>query len=256
MRYHLNLLLVIIISLTACSEKKHFPAFVLYPIDSIGKHLGQTDLVDMDNDGDLDWVVGEAPHGNTSRLWWWEYKGPEQWIRHEIGKANSDVGGDCYDVNKDGWMDFWGGSLLYINQKNGTYSKHEVGTIFSHDSQFGEINGDGRMDGVANSDQYGLVWYDIPDNPADVWNEHMIQPVANHKIHGGASPVPTGDLDGDGDNDVVSGKAWYENMDGNGLEWKEHRNIDFGEEHKYGIALKTWVIDLDKDGDADIVGIV
>ncbi|MFC2123203.1 FG-GAP repeat domain-containing protein [Bacteroidota bacterium] len=253
MKYSLYLLTGFFISFAGCSEEKQFPVFALHQIDAIGKHMGQTDLVDMDNDGDLDWVVGEAPHGNTSRLWWWEHKTPKQWIRHDIGKANTDVGGDCYDVNGDGWMDFWGGSVLFINQKNGSFIRHEVGTIFSHDSQFGEINGDGRIDGVANSDQYGLVWYEIPDNPAGLWKEYMIQPVANNKIHGGASPVPVGDIDGDGDNDIVSGKAWYENVDGKGKEWKEHKNIDFGEKHKYGIALKTWVIDMNYDGAIDII---
>jgi hypothetical protein len=109
------------------------------------------------------------------------------------------------------------------------------------------------MDGIANSDKYGLVWYRIPEDPREPWTEHMIRPVADHKIHGGVSPKPDGDLDGDGDADLVTGQAWYENLDGRGLDWKEHRVIDFGEEHKYGIALKTWVIDMDGDGDQDFV---
>ena len=251
MKFKCSFLLIITFCFS-CSELKQFPTFEIHIIDSIGNRLGQTDLVDMDNDGDLDWVVGEAPWGN-SQLWWWEYKDADNWIRHEIGKANSDVGGDCYDVNNDGWIDFWGGSVLFLNQKDGTFSKYEVGTIFSHDSQFADVDGDGKMDGIANSDKYGLVWYSIPDDPTQPWIEHMIQPIENHKIHGGVSPYPVGDLDGDGDNDVITGLAWYENIDGKGLEWKEHKNINFGEEHKYGVALKTWVLDFDNDGDNDFV---
>lgn len=243
----------LILLFSACSTQKEFPVFSTHIIDSVGKYMGQTDLADMDNDGDLDWVVGEAPHGNTSNLWWWEYKSANEWVRHEMGKANSDVGGDCYDVNGDGWMDFWGGSVLFLNQKDGSFSRHEVGTIFSHDSQFADVDGDENIDGIANSDTYGLVWYSIPDDPTQSWTEHMIQPAEIHRIHGGVSPNAVGDMDGDGDHDVVTGQAWYRNLDGKGLEWEEVKNIEFGEVHTYGIALKTWVIDLDEDGDNDFV---
>ncbi len=237
----------------ACSQPGQFPDFSYHTIDNIGKHMGQTDLVDMDKDGDLDWVAGEAPWSGNSRLWWWEYQCPDTWVRHLIGTAETDVGGDCADLNGDGRPDFWGGKVLFLNQKDGTFTRHEVGTIFSHDSQIGDIDGDGKPDGVANSDKYGLVWYGIPEDPTLSWTEHIIMPVDQHKIHGGVSPRPFGDIDGDGDTDIVTGQAWYENRDGAGAEWKQHKNIDLGEEHKYGVAIKTWVGDMDHDGDADVV---
>jgi hypothetical protein len=62
-----------------------------------------------------------------------------------------------------------------------------------------------------------------------------------------------GDIDGDGDADVVTAQAWYENTDGKGLRWKAHRNIPFGERHRYGVGVRTWIGDLDGDGDADVV---
>lgn len=247
------LIISIGILIFSCEQPREFPTFTSHVIDTIGSHLGQTDLADMDNDGDLDWIVGQSPWSKLDMVWWWEYQAPDRWIRHDIGKANSDVGGDCYDVDGDGWMDFWGGELLYLNNHDGTFSKHEVGTVFSHDSQFGDVNGDGKMDGVANFDEYGLVWYDIADDPRKPWTEHMVQPFTEHEIHGGVSPQPLGDIDGDGDNDIVTGEAWYENRDGAGLSWAMHKNIELGEWHKYGIALRTWVIDLDEDGDEDVV---
>jgi hypothetical protein len=253
MRSYIFSLFGFVILTSGCSQTEGFPSFQTHKIDSVGSHMGQTDLADLDNDGDLDWVVGEAPWSKTSRLWWWEYKNPDEWVRHEIGKAKSDVGGACADVNGDNWIDFWGGSMLYLNNQDGSFSQHDVGTIFSHDSQFGDVDRDGKLDGIANSDKYGLVWYEIPEDPTIPWKEHMIQPITSHKIHAGASPVPLGDLDGDGDNDIVTGMAWYENIDGVGIEWKEHKNIELGEIHKYGIGVKTWVTDLDQDGDNDII---
>jgi hypothetical protein len=60
-------------------------------------------------------------------------------------------------------------------------------------------------------------------------------------------------MDGDGDNDVVTGQAWYENTGGRGLDWRQHKNIELGEVHQYGLAVRTWVADLDGDGDLDVV---
>ncbi len=232
-----------------------FPNFESHLIDSIGRVMGQTALADIDNDGDLDWITGEASHGG-SNVWWWEYQSPDSWVRHTLGKSNTDVGGSLYDLNKDGWIDLFAGSTILLNPGNPRESEFEVHTVkavYSHDSEFADINGDGVMDAIANWDKDGLYWYEIPDDPKDEWTPHLIILSKDHNIHGGVSPNAIGDIDGDGDNDVVTGEAWYENVDGGGLEWKQHMNIDFGERHKYGLAVKTWVLDMDGDGDNDFV---
>ena len=234
---------------------QQFPKFEYHRIDNIGKALGQTALADVDNDGDLDWIVGQADR-EGGEIWWWEYKTPDTWIRHLMGYGNTDVGGSAYDINDDGWIDMFSGSKILLNSgapREEQFIEYDVGTTYSHDSEFGDINGDGKIDALANWDQAGLFWYEIQEDPTQQWVFHTIASSDIHKIHGGVSPHAVGDIDGDGDNDVVTGEAWYENADGAGLEWKQHNNIDFGEHHMYGLAVKTWVGDMDGDGDFDVV---
>jgi len=232
-----------------------FPGFTYHRIDNIGSNMGQTALADVDRDGDLDWVCGEASY-NQGRIWWWEYQGPDTWVRHDVGKGNTDVGGTAADLNGDGWMDVFSGSKILLSTgkpRSEPFLEYEVGAISSHDSELADINGDGRVDAIANSDRTGLFWFEIPADCTQKWTSHTIATAEQHKIHGGVSPKAVGDIDGDGDSDVVTGQAWYENLDDKGLTWKQHKNIDFGESHQYGLAVKTWVGDMDGDGDNDFV---
>src|SRR5690606_27897804 len=64
-----------------------FPTFEYHRIDNIGNQIGQTALVDLDDDGDLDWIAGQARRTSSTGssggdVWWWEYRGPDNWIRH------------------------------------------------------------------------------------------------------------------------------------------------------------------------------
>lgn len=237
------------------AQEKTFPAFELHKIDAIGREMGQTGLADLDNDGDLDWIVGQSLNAG-SEIWWWEYQGPDTWIRHTMGKGKTDVGGAPLDVNGDGWIDMVSGSVLLLNPGNPRqepFKEYEIGAIYSHDTEFADINGDGKMDVIANSDRTGLFWYEVPVDVTAKWTQHTIALIGEHKIHGGVSPKAVGDIDGDGDTDVVTAQAWYENADGKGLRWIGHKNLDLGRPERYGIAIKTWVGDLDGDGDNDVV---
>jgi len=66
-----------------------FPKFEYHQIAQIGGSMGQTTLVDVDKDGDLDWIVG----CRGGDIWWFEYKDADNWSRHALGlKAPTDVG--------------------------------------------------------------------------------------------------------------------------------------------------------------------
>jgi hypothetical protein len=229
----------------------------VHRIDNWGRNIGQTALADVDKDGDLDWIAGNASHAGSiaGEICWWEFLGPDKWTRHELGKGYTDVGGAAFDVDGDGWVDFVAGSKLLMNSREPRtrpFEAFDIGTIHSHDTEFADVNGDGRMDLVANSDKAGLFWYEIPADPRQKWPKHEIAALKFHKVHGGVSPKAVADLDGDGDPDVVTARVWYENL-GRGSKWKPHPNIELGEEHRYGVAVRTWLGDLDGDGDIDFI---
>lgn len=212
-----------------------FPAFEYHEIDRIGNQMGQTSLVDVDRDGDLDWIAG----CNRGDVWWFEYKAPDQWVRHKIGGgAGTEVGGTAFDVDGDGWVDQVSGSTWYRNpgkpagQQFLEYSNGAVSG--SHDNVAADIDGDGKLDLVAMQDSKGVFWYAILNDPTQHWKSHYVGPA----VHGGIGPRGVGDLDGDGDHDIVRSTGWYENADGKGTDWKWHENIDGGHAGKFKDTTK------------------
>ena len=60
--------------------------------------MEQTALVDVNNNGYLDWVFGER-----GEMYWYQFISPSEWKLREIGKgARTDVGGCALDVTRNG----------------------------------------------------------------------------------------------------------------------------------------------------------
>jgi len=170
-------------------EESSFPAFEYHDIGRIGNQMGQTSLVDIDKDGRLDRVVG-CNHGDvwpvpikvqrvTARkspktplepsisyvadllgraIWWFQYKGPDEWVRHKIGSgAGTEVGGAAFDVDGDGWIDQVSGSTWYRNPGNPEgkeFTKYSNGAIDnSHDCVAADIDQDGKLEVVQGTDR-------------------------------------------------------------------------------------------------------
>ena len=239
------------ISVFCSLARAEFPKFEYHQIAQIGNQMGQTSLVDVDKDGDLDWIAG----CNGGTIWWFEYKGPDNWVRHTLAqKAPTEVGGTAFDVDGDGWVDQVSGAAWFRNTgkpRQQEFIKYPNGAIIkTHDNVAADIDGDGRLDVLAMSDRSALYWYKIPADPTKKWKGHKI----GGAVHGGIDPAGVADIDGDGDNDVVRSNVWFENEDGKGTKWAEHKNIDFGQPGaRFPLMTKTWVVDLDKDGDNDVV---
>ncbi len=227
-----------------------FPEFKYYEIGKTNEELlGQSSLVDMDKDNDLDFVVGSS----GGSVWWFEFQDAEKWIKHKIGDlCLTDKGGVTIDVDGDGWLDHVAGGTWYRNTGNpaNEFERYENGVIYAYDLIAGDINGDDKQDIVAMSEQEGIFWYSIPENPKKKWKKTQI----GDGIPGGIYPYGIADMDNDGDNDVVRSNLWYENVNGDGKKWEIHRTISYVESQgEFANSSRILVIDWDKDGDVDLV---
>lgn len=219
-------------------------------IDLPGTNYGLTDCADIGHDGHPAFLTGG--HDKDKDIFWFEYQGPDKWVRHLLGTNQpSDVGGKALDVDGDGWIDFVAGGAWYRNTGKPKEEQFErivfdKDLIAVHDLVIADIDGDGRPDVVTMSDKQTLRWYSIRKNPRDPWIRHDIGP----GVHAG---VAVGDINGDGHLDVVRSNVWYENADGKGTKWIEHP-IPFGNSNNpYPLATRCVVADINKDGHNDLV---
>jgi enediyne biosynthesis protein E4 len=126
---------------------------------------------DYDRDGDLDLYIvtngeprreGYINPGYTDRLF--RNEGGNVWTDVSVQAGIKDVGyglsATVGDVNNDGWPDiyvandFEARDLLYINNRNGTFSDMAMASLqhmtqFSMGSEIADVNNDGRMDIMA-----------------------------------------------------------------------------------------------------------
>ncbi|WP_422350962.1 FG-GAP repeat domain-containing protein [Flagellimonas sp.] len=217
-------------------------------------------LVDIDRDGDLDYAFT-----GMDTYYWFENLGGQKWAMKVLSRDFGPIrqlGATSFDVDGDGWMDIIIGGVWYRNPqnpRNAEFKKYEFdGRIGSnvHDIVIEDMNQDNKMDLVLMGEGEGVFWYNIPDDPIEVsqWPRTTVTLDVLHNkehIHSGFFPKGIGDLDGDGDNDLVLPDRWMEN-NGKGENWQKHA-LPFGKRGPFGLSSRSWVVDLDQDGDQDIV---
>jgi hypothetical protein len=229
---------------------KHYSIDPILPGSSWG--TGGTALADFDGDGDLDVAISRR---NTRSAYWYERVNDSVWIQHLMGSGASlegTLGTTPIDMDRDGWTDvvyngIWFRNPGILGQYPDTpWPSHPI-KAGGHDATTVDMDGDGGDD-LLVYDGNKVAWY----NPSDALREHIIS--SGHHDHGGTAPRGFGDLDGDGDIDVVIPGFWFANPGVGTDQWISH-SWPFSPvpDASYGRSIRAWVTDLDRDGDNDII---
>ncbi|KKQ78910.1 MAG: hypothetical protein UT02_C0053G0001, partial [Parcubacteria group bacterium GW2011_GWC2_38_7] len=168
-----------------------------------------------------------------------------------------------FDANNDGYQDLWqvgGGTnsrVLLMNQGDGSYTEVEIaetegmsGIVYKAEAV--DVNGDGYLDIVEAVYQgaNNLYLNDGADNftfVADAFSDET-----NHTVY-----MRTGDIDNDGDYDVMFLNSGFEEAETYFERWENdgtgNFNKTFGASPLAGTTVNTYSFDLgDVDGDGNI----
>jgi len=213
---------------------------------------GGTPLADFDGDGDLDFSLSRR---ETKTAYWFQRIDDSKWVRHTMAihdTMDKQLGATQVDCDLDGLVDAVYSLVWFKNPGNLAASPDTPWQAHSypgegHDVLCGDVNGDGHLDVIAY-DGKTVSWYD----PVRGMKQTLIGGAGEN--HGGTAPNGIGDLDGDGDNDVVIPGYWFENPGSGDGTWKHHTWPHLAVKNaSYGTSTRCCVANIDKDGLNDIV---
>ncbi len=220
------------------------------------------DVGDVDADGDLD-VIGAA---ETDGIAWFESTAGDgsAWTERTIDAAFAGARAvSLGDIDHDGTLDVAGAGFTaeefaWWSNDSGdglTWTKTSISSSRSGaiSVQVVDLDGDGDLDviGGAETDD-DVLFFRNTAGDGSAWSTVVIDGSSD-----GINTVRAGDIDGDGDLDVVGVNAiadtvvWWENtsISGDGSTWSAAQTIDTFHNGALGLVLA----DFDADGDLDAI---
>lgn len=246
-RINTSLILIFYSFLSFTQQNLEFNKKIIAKLDD--NHLWSAGIVDIDNDGDHDFVIGTA----IGDIFIFENQGNFKFKKYLVGEnALTDRGAVIIDVDGDGLLDIVAGATWFKNSGdfNKKFIRYENGGIYAYDMIKGDINSDGKEEIIAMSSQEGLFWYDFAKNPYKKWIRNRI----DDGITCGIYPAGLGDINKDGKIDIVRSNVWYENQLEDGKKWIPHKTISYVNIlGKFAYSSRVYVVDMDGDGTMDII---
>jgi hypothetical protein len=212
---------------------------------------------DLDGDGDLD--VLSASQNDNKIAWYENTNGAGVFGAQRIVSTSADVPVSiaAADLDGDGDVDVVSASAAddkvawYENGDGaGTFGPQQVISAAANEAasvSVGDLDGDGDLDVASASTQDDkIAWYENLEGVEGFGPEQVVTTAADFAVW-----LTGGDLDGDGDLDLLSANAlddevtWFENLDGAG---------SFGPKRLAATvptAVSVVVADVDGDGDTD-----
>ena len=237
---------------------------------------------DLNGDGLTDVITTDPVYdvfGQLGAIYWWQRTDDGAWVQHFV---SDDFHGAEYaaaaDIDGDGDTDVYAAAYYGVidppppggGARNGRYAwfenlngdgsewkQHLVGELFwgAEYVDAGDIDGDGDLDlagaswltNFSDVQSADVVWFENPGVGSDDWTQHTLDDefTSAYEVH-------IGDLDSDGDMDILASRlhqyAWWENTSGDGATWMKHPIASVVGSPSFDIG------DVDGDGDIDFFG--